>query len=120
MLRILKNSALLSLLFALASVSDAREVPHAGTADIQVLPKRLFNFGPNLNRAPNPRVAENEPTHHNGRSMLFFVNPALDCPDKCSIISSLDGFFQDFLNTEINLGELVRKKLHLKKLYKTK
>ena len=86
MLRILKNSALLSLLFALASVSDAREVPHAGTADIQVLPKRLFNFGPNLYDAPNPQVAENEPTHHhNGRSMLFFVNPALDCPDKCSL-----------------------------------
>ena len=85
MLRILKNFALLSLLFALASVADAREVPHAGTADIQVLPKRLFNFGPNLNPAPNPRVAENEPTHHNGRSMLFFVDPYGDCPDKCSI-----------------------------------
>ena len=85
MLRILKNSAFLSLLFALASVADAREVPHAGTADIQVLPKRLFNFGPNLNPAPNPRVAENEPTHQNGRSMLFFVDPFGDCPDKCSI-----------------------------------
>jgi hypothetical protein len=85
MLRILRNPTLLLAISALAFVADAREAPHAGTADIHALPKRLLSLGPNLKPAPHPRVADNKPTHQNSRSMLFFVDPFGDCPDKYSI-----------------------------------